>query len=67
MEVDAPAQPLAQPPAQPPAKPMPRPRMGAKPRPRPPFGRTQHALALTCRAARISKDKGQGKALKWTK
>ena len=32
-------------------KPMPRPRMEVKPRPRPPFGRTQQAPALRCRAA----------------
>ena len=66
MEVDTPAQLSAKPPAQTLAQTHYQPRMGAKPRPRPPFGRTRQARALRFRAARTSKDKGQGKAVKWT-
>ena len=48
-------------------KPTPRPRMGVKHRPRPLLERTRQAPALRLRAARTSKDKGQRRAVKWTR
>ena len=66
MEVDAPAQPSAKPPAQPPAQTHAEAPDGGETKATAPFGRTRQGPALGFRVARTSKDKGQGKAVKWT-